>query len=172
MDDPAIVPVAEKSPRDHHGFSNSSQPTVKPRWPSVSRLVIGYPSLRPLSARTSGPVAVTDPRHCIELLARPAVQTYSAVKRKLTHCDSLWIQQFLDLDGLGGLLQSLEGLCENKEGASFTNAFLQVLCVGSIKAVMNSQTGLDYIIENRQDFTRKLAKGKNIITHHCCYTYA
>ncbi len=44
------------------------------------------------------------------------------------------------------------------------DTFLQMECVQCIHVVMNSQTGLDYIVEN-SDFTRKLAVGEWIIQH-------
>ncbi|CAH1267428.1 INF2 [Branchiostoma lanceolatum] len=97
-----------------------------------------------------------DPELCIRLLRTPTVQNYSGLKKKLEHCDAEWMQDFLQLDGLGVLFECLDRLSD-RGFSSFTNAYIQLECVGCVRAVMNSRTGLEYIIENRE-FTRTLAK--------------
>lgn len=92
-------------------------------------------------------------------LRSPTISTYSDLKKKLTNCSKEWILNFLQANGLGILLQSLGKLSE-KNSPCFVDTFIQLECVACVRAVMNSQSGLDYIIEN-PDFTRKFATGKN-----------
>ena len=70
------------------------------------------------------------------------------------------MEDFLAMDGLGILFESLERLSE-KGFTSISDALLQLECVLCVKAVMNSTTGLDYII-NQQSYTRKLAICKSL----------
>lgn len=67
-----------------------------------------------------------------------------------------WLEDFLNLDGLGVLFESLERLSD-RGFSSITDAILQLECVLCVKTVMNSTSGLEYIINN-DDYTRKLAK--------------
>ena len=66
-----------------------------------------------------------------------------------------------DQHGLDVLLSGLEKL-SRKKSLKFIDTFILLECVACIKAIMNSQAGLDYIIED-EDFTQKLAAGKLII---------
>ena len=88
----------------------------------------------------------------------PYVQSYTWLKRQLTQCDSKWILRFLELDGLGILYSALQKLTE-KSFLSIAHAYAQVECVACFRAVMNSQAGLDYIIDDTE-FIRKLATGE------------
>ncbi|XP_035681246.1 inverted formin-2-like isoform X1 [Branchiostoma floridae] len=97
----------------------------------------------------------SDPESYIKTLRCPSVKTYSALKKKLASCDSEWMLGFLEEDGLGILFESLEKLSQ-KGFASFADAFVQLECVGCVKAVMNSKTGLDFIVQ-RRECSRKLA---------------
>ena len=101
-----------------------------------------------------------DPELCIRLITRPNVQNYSGIKARIQKSTVLWMEEFLMLGGLEALFLSLERLSD-KEICSFIDAFIQLEAVQCIKAVMNSKTGLDYMIES-QNFTRTLATGKII----------
>lgn len=68
------------------------------------------------------------------------------------------MSEFLELRGLDVLFESLERLCD-KSYNKFADAVLQLECVTCVKAVMNSKTGLDYIVFH-PDYTRNLARGK------------
>ena len=114
---------------------------------------------------TASKVSHCDPTvdHSIHSLRHPSVHTYTGLRRKLIAStleptqDSEWILGFLSSNGLGLLLASLQQLCERSTG-SFVDTVVQLECVGCVKAIMNSQVGLDYIIDNKE-FTRKLASG-------------
>ncbi|XP_063955501.1 uncharacterized protein LOC129260141 [Lytechinus pictus] len=112
-----------------------------------------------------------DPKGLINLIqSGPSVQSYTRLKRQLKRCDRQWILRFLELSGLELLYVSLQRLCANaapgrpgRRSLSIADAFAQIECVACFKAVMDSQAGLDYIIEDTE-FTRKLANGESYLT--------
>uniref|UniRef100_A0A1B6EW46 FH2 domain-containing protein n=1 Tax=Cuerna arida TaxID=1464854 RepID=A0A1B6EW46_9HEMI len=63
--------------------------------------------------------------------------------------------EFLECDGLGVLLESLEKLGA-RGFSSVADTFSQLQCVSCLRAVMNSQVGLEYIVQHRE-YTRQLA---------------
>lgn len=63
--------------------------------------------------------------------------------------------EFLERDGLGVLLESLERLGA-RGFSSVADTFSQLQCVSCLRAVMNSQVGLEYIVQH-QEYTRQLA---------------
>nr|XP_006816847.1 PREDICTED: inverted formin-2-like [Saccoglossus kowalevskii] len=100
------------------------------------------------------------PELCIQLLRIPTIQNYAGLKRRIASSDSEWMQEFIELDGIGVLMEVLERVSDRRL-SSFSDAYLQLECIGCVKAVMNSQTGLDYIIGTRKNRSciRKLASG-------------
>ena len=99
----------------------------------------------------------SEPELCIQLLRIPSINNYTGLKKRIQSGSQEWLEGFLELDGLGVLLDVVERL--SGRGMSFADAYLQVEIVGCIKAVMNSKAGMDFLIESN-DFTRKLARGK------------
>lgn len=65
------------------------------------------------------------------------------------------MMEFLERDGLGVLLESLERLGA-RGFSSVADTFSQLQCVSCLRAVMNSQVGLEYIVQH-QEYTRQLA---------------
>ncbi|XP_041454485.1 inverted formin-2-like isoform X2 [Lytechinus variegatus] len=105
----------------------------------------------------------SEPELCIQLLRIPSINNYTGLKKRIQTSSTEWLEGFLELDGLGVLLDVVERLSDR--GMSFADAYLQVEIVGCIKAVMNSKTGMDFLIES-VDFTRKLARAldtKNVL---------
>lgn len=99
-----------------------------------------------------------DPELCITLLHR--AQHFTSLKNVLKKADSTWMEGFLEQGGLSAIFDALQILAE-KGFASLTDALRQLECVGCIKAVMNSQVGLDFIIHYpEQKYVRKLSEGK------------
>ena len=107
------------------------------------------------------PVLLGDgPEHYVHLMhIAPLVQSFPQLKKKLTQCDAQWMLNFLELNGHGLLFEGLVRLSQPST-ANIARAYAQVEVVESLKAVMNSQVGLDFIIDD-QEFTRKLATGKH-----------
>ncbi|XP_067663501.1 uncharacterized protein [Haliotis asinina] len=120
--------------------------------------VIGYALSQ--SAKTSTAVRANDPRIEVEtalaLDRAPRIQTYIALKRKLK-CDDEWLADFLHNHGLGILFKSLDKSTRQKSGR-FYCVVLRIVIIQCIRAVMSSQTSLDYIIEN-EEFIRKFSTG-------------
>ncbi|XP_072171506.1 inverted formin-2-like [Diadema setosum] len=105
----------------------------------------------------------SEPELCIQLLRIPSINNYTGLKKRIQTGSTEWLEGFLELDGLEVLLDVVERL--SGRGMSIADAYLQVEIVGCIKAVMNSQTGMDFLIDST-DFTRKLARAldtKNVI---------
>ena len=100
----------------------------------------------------------TKPEDFVRALRYPSCKLYSELKRQLGEHVSSWTREFLRLDGLGLVFDSLNTLCE-RGFSKFTDAYLQFECVGVIRAVMDSRIGLDYIVENKE-YTYKLGAGK------------
>ena len=135
----------------------------------IYKKTLGYETvISPLSSGTQSPAeGPDDPTGLIALIqSGPSVQSYTRLKRQLKHCDRQWILRFLELRGLELLYVSLLRLSAPAVGRlgrrtlSIADAFAQVECVACFKAVMDSQAGLDYIIEDTE-FTRKLANGES-----------
>ncbi|CAL4065974.1 unnamed protein product, partial [Meganyctiphanes norvegica] len=103
-----------------------------------------------------GNLANWDADTCVALLRMPSVSNYSGIKKLMQLANKEWLEDFLNLDGLGVLFESLERLSD-KGFSSITDALLQLECVLCVKAVMNSESGLEHII-NSDNYTRKLAK--------------
>lgn len=96
---------------------------------------------------------------CVRLIASPSVYNYAGIKSTIENANAEWMKEFFDLEGLDVLLNALLRLSSKEEG-HFVDALLQIQCVSCIKAVMNSQVGVQQMIDNTQ-FVIYLTKGKN-----------
>ncbi|XP_048456059.1 inverted formin-2-like [Rhincodon typus] len=97
-----------------------------------------------------------EPELCIRLLQVPTVVNYSGLKKRLENSSNDWMVQFLDLDGLDLLLEALDRL-SGRGVAKIFDALLQLTCVKCVRAVMNSSSGIDYIVTN-EGYIRKLSQ--------------
>ena len=97
-----------------------------------------------------------DPELVISYLQH-GFENFAGLKRKLATCSDDWLVQFLDRKGLELIFASLAKLGE-RGYARITDAVVQLSCVGCIKAVMNSKTGLEYITDSPR-FVSMLAQG-------------
>ncbi|CAL8392194.1 unnamed protein product [Gadus morhua 'NCC'] len=97
-----------------------------------------------------------DPELCIRLLQVPTVTNYSGLLRRLQSSTTAWKVQFLELRGLDLLLEALERV-SGRGCLHITDALLQLKCVACVRAVMNSKTGLDFMLDN-QGYVRTLAQ--------------
>jgi hypothetical protein len=68
-----------------------------------------------------------------------------------------WLLEFLERDGLGVLLESLNRLGDQKVH-SMADTFTQMECMSCLRTVINFRPGLQYIVQ-RNEYTRKLAAG-------------
>lgn len=99
-----------------------------------------------------------DPELCIRLLQMPSVVNYSGLRKRLEGSDGGWMVQFLEQSGLDLLLEALARL-SGRGVARIADALLQLTCVSCVRAVMNSQQGLQYILSN-QAYVRQLSLGE------------
>ncbi|KAI5162381.1 Inverted Formin-2 [Manis pentadactyla] len=97
-----------------------------------------------------------DPELCIRLLQMPSVVNYSGLRKRLESSDGGWMVQFLEQSGLDLLLEALARL-SGRGVARIADALLQLTCVSCVRAVMNSQQGIEYILSN-QAYVRQLSQ--------------
>uniref|UniRef100_A0A2K6SJA2 Inverted formin-2 n=1 Tax=Saimiri boliviensis boliviensis TaxID=39432 RepID=A0A2K6SJA2_SAIBB len=97
-----------------------------------------------------------DPELCIRLLQMPSVVNYSGLRKRLEGSDGSWMVQFLEQSGLDLLLEALARL-SGRGVARISDALLQLTCVSCVRAVMNSQQGIEYILSN-QGYVRQLSQ--------------
>jgi len=75
----------------------------------------------------------------------------------LTFFSREWLLEFLERDGLGVLLESLNRLGDQKVH-SVADTFTQMECMSCLRTVINFRPGLQYIVQ-RNEYIRKLAAG-------------
>ncbi|XP_041711160.1 inverted formin-2-like isoform X6 [Coregonus clupeaformis] len=97
-----------------------------------------------------------DPELCIHMLQVPSVVNYSGLKRRLEGSEESWMVQFLELSGLDLLLEALDRL-SGRGCSRITDALLQLTCVSCVRAIMNSSSGINFIVEN-EGYIRKLSQ--------------
>ncbi|XP_039111724.1 inverted formin-2 isoform X3 [Hyaena hyaena] len=96
-----------------------------------------------------------DPELCIRLLQMPSVVNYSGLRKRLESSDGGWMVQFLEQSGLDLLLEALARL-SGRGVARIADALLQLTCISCVRAVLNSQQGVEYILSN-QAYVRQLS---------------
>uniref|UniRef100_A0A8C8CXL7 Inverted formin 2 n=1 Tax=Oncorhynchus tshawytscha TaxID=74940 RepID=A0A8C8CXL7_ONCTS len=97
-----------------------------------------------------------DPELCILMLQVPSVVNYSGLKRRLEGSEESWMVQFLELSGLDLLLEALDSL-SGRGCSRIADALLQLTCVSCVRAIMNSSSGINFIVEN-EGYIRKLSQ--------------
>ncbi|XP_060476930.1 inverted formin-2 isoform X4 [Panthera onca] len=112
-----------------------------------------------LGAQDSDPTEANlesaDPELCIRLLQMPSVVNYSGLRKRLESSDGGWMVQFLEQSGLDLLLEALARL-SGRGVARIADALLQLTCISCVRAVLNSQRGIEYILSN-QAYVRQLS---------------
>ncbi|OWF54490.1 inverted formin-2-like [Mizuhopecten yessoensis] len=101
------------------------------------------------------------PEKCILLShSAPSVQMFYALRMRLESSSEVWLQEFLDLDGLQSLLASL---CQmtGRGFTSFSDAIFQLDCISCIRNILNTHVGLDFMVRN-DGYTSKLALALSI----------
>jgi len=71
----------------------------------------------------------------------------------------LLLKEFLDLDGLDSLLDSLDQMTGRFGFTCFSDTILQIDCLSCIRSIMNTALGIEYFINN-DVYTKKLTLGK------------
>ncbi|XP_075471057.1 inverted formin-2 isoform X3 [Ascaphus truei] len=108
------------------------------------------------SAQSEGNLENAEPELCIRLLQIPSVVNYSGLKKRLESSDDNWMVQFLELSGLDLLLGALDRL-SGRGVSRISDALLQLTCINCVRAIMNSHTGIEYIVSN-EGYVRKISQ--------------
>lgn len=92
-----------------------------------------------------------NPETCVRLLRMPSVQNYSGLCKLISDSDKNWMVEFLDMGGLEVLFESVDRLSsKNSYSSRLERTLLLLQCVKCLKAVVNSHTALEYIIQQRK----------------------
>lgn len=113
------------------------------------------------SIENNGPDDAVDenPKYFAYSLRNPSVSNYCGLRSRLRQASVPWLQSFLDSGGLDSLFSALEMLgTRTRASSTVVTTFLQMECVSCIKSVMNTKTGLDFMLENRE-LSRLLTEG-------------
>lgn len=98
----------------------------------------------------------------LQWIRNPTLQNLAKLRRAIKTNDKDWMKEFLEFDGLGLLFQCLKDL-GSIQGFHLSDMVLKMECITCIREVVNSQTGLDCLlqIKGRKDniFGRRFAAG-------------
>lgn len=98
----------------------------------------------------------------LQWIRNPTLQNLAKLRRAVKTNDKDWMTEFLEFDGMGLLFQCLKDLGAI-QGFHLTDMVLKMECIMCIREVVNSQTGLDCLlqIKGRKDniFGRRFASG-------------
>ncbi|XP_069674281.1 inverted formin-2-like isoform X2 [Periplaneta americana] len=97
-----------------------------------------------------------EPDLCVQMLRLPSMHNYTAIGKLLEKASKEWLLEFLERDGLGVLLESLNRLGDRRVH-SVADALTQLQCITCLRAVMNFRPGLQYVVEHHE-YTRQLAR--------------
>ncbi|GFN84974.1 inverted formin-2-like [Plakobranchus ocellatus] len=101
-----------------------------------------------------------DPKACVLYSHSPSVQVYFALRNRLEKSSEAWLNEFIFLDGLESLLDSLCHMVGPKF-CGFSDAILQIDCLSCIRAVLNSQIGMEALVSSPSSL-KKLLKGVDL----------
>ncbi|RVE56196.1 hypothetical protein OJAV_G00233610 [Oryzias javanicus] len=119
----------------------------KSKWEMLKDCVTKSPPSDP-DALLEANMENADPELCIRLLQVPTEVNYSGLRRRLESSNESWMVQFLEMHGLDLLMEALEHL-SGRGCARMSDALLQLTCVGCVRAIMNSSSGLHFILDSR-----------------------
>lgn len=100
-----------------------------------------------------------DVDYCRELLCEPSSQNFATLNNYLNRCTTEWLQSFLECNALNMMLGTLEfmGLRKN---ASFADAVIELEIVRSIKLILNTKTGIQYLTDTDPDLVESMVLSK------------
>ncbi|KAG8126550.1 hypothetical protein E2320_021800 [Naja naja] len=144
-------PMGREELKEQPAKMSSKKETAHKKW-SVLKERLGSQD----SDQTEANLENAEPELCIRLLQIPSVVNYSGLKKRLESSDDSWMVQFLELCGLDLLLEALDRL-SGRGVSRISDALLQLTCINCVRAVMNSQKGIEYIVSN-EGYVRKLSQ--------------
>ena len=155
-----FISMASARIQHHHHHAQQNHHQRAPVYHSRNSPAVELDSST-LSALESG-----DPEHCVTMTHNPSIHVYHALKSRIESSAPSWLQQFLELDGLGSLISTVEQLSRSTSASdgSFSGAILQLDCISCVKAVLNTTIGMTYFLQH-QNYTRKLVMGEYIVSY-------
>lgn len=106
-----------------------------------------------------------NPESCIQEFYR--CRNLPSLRKILRRADTAWITEFVENGGLAAIFESLSALGK-REIKALADVLPMLECVECLKAVMNSEQGLDCIVTSSGDkFVNKLVMGKWIFPPNC-----
>ena len=106
---------------------------------------------------------IGDAINFLQWIRNPNIPNLARLRRAIKTNDKDWMREFLEFDGLGLLFQCLRNLSDI-QGFHLSDMVLRMECIMCIREVINSQTGLDCLlqIKGKKDniFGRRFASGK------------
>ena len=122
-------------------------------WKKAKKKLVSSPDHNGVEQGLEG----ADPELCISLFQRGL--NISGLKQRLRSAEQQWMESFLEHGGLSSIFDAMAVLGERGFN-SLADALKQLDCVACIKAVMNSEVGLNFIIHYPdQKYLRKLSEG-------------
>jgi len=101
---------------------------------------------------------VLDPEQLKGLLLKQSPRIYAALNTYLGKCSTEWMTQFLECDPLYIMFNLIQFL-GSKRGASFSDTVLELQVITVIKTILNSRTGLNFLLQERNAVVLQLALG-------------
>ena len=101
-----------------------------------------------------------EPQHCVQEFYK--CRNLGGLQKVLQNADQKWMEGFIELGGLGAILNCLAAL-GGEQVDSASDDVPRLECVGCLKAVMNSRYGLECVIRNggaEGSFVSKIALRK------------
>lgn len=127
--------------------------TLKTRWGKVKVLA------KDNNPKNGGSIEFTDTPPTEEflqtILCNPSTQSCTSLTQWLKSCSVEWISQFLDSNGLRLMFATL-GYMSMKENAKFADTVIELEIIRSIKCVINSVVGMEYLIETDENLVQRM----------------
>lgn len=90
-----------------------------------------------------------DKEYCENLLVKPSSEVYAALNKWLQNSPKEWLEQFLDCGALQLMFNTLNFMGLKK--TSFSEAVIELEIMRAIKLILNSRTGIEYLINLHED---------------------
>lgn len=147
---------------EHFEEKEATTVNMKNRWNRISAKLKPAETLNELTSQDVGN-AKLDVSYCEQLLCKPSSQNYAALNKWLEKCPREWMEEFLDCNALQYMFATLD-IMGSKQNGSFSDAVIQLQIISSIKTVLNSKVGMDYLIDDDTQLVQQMMNGKHKAT--------
>ena len=110
----------------------------------------------------------SDPELCIVLFK--STPNFHGLKKRIISADKIWVEEFLQQDGLEMLFDALATLGTKgfNTSTAMMDAVQQLECISCIKTIMGRSCGMEHILTNGEKFVNRLIEGRRIYGEHLC----